>query len=71
MATEKTTEPKPTISTIQATGVRLAGMTPAYTRHEGIDWDWIAQEPLYIPRGYRLIVEVAQDGDLSVQRQKL
>jgi hypothetical protein len=64
-------KPESTKSSIQATGIRLAGVLPSYTRHAGIDWDWIAQEPLYIPRGYRITIEVSQDGDLSVQRQKL
>ncbi len=58
-------------SIINATNVKLAGMLPAYTRREGIDWDWVAEMPLYVPRGYRLITEVSHDGVLSVQRQKL
>ncbi len=55
---------------VRATNIKLAGMLPCYTRQEGIDWDWIGEMPLYIPRGNRLIVEVSHDGILSIWKEQ-
>jgi hypothetical protein len=64
-------ESETTDRTIHAPGIRLAGVLPAYTRHEGVEWDWVAEMPLYIPPGHRIIAEVSKEGVFSMRREKL
>ncbi len=56
---------------VKTIDIKLAGVLLCYTRQEGIDWDWIADMPIYIPRGDRLIIEVSLDGVLSIKREAL
>jgi hypothetical protein len=52
----------------------LPGYDHLHTRsgsaHSG-RWDWVAEEPIIIRPGYRVIAEVSKDGDFSVRREKL
>ena len=59
---------------IAATGIEKAAVLPCFDRSghaKGDVWDWVAEMPLYIPRGHRIVAEVSQEGVLNVWRERI